>query len=192
MIDLSDSVIPKSDQTNSDDLLAGPITIEVNKVTLNASEQPVSVHYVGGEGRPFKPCKSMRRVLILAWGADGEKYIGRSMTLYSDPSVKWAGQEIGGIRISHMSNIDSDLRFMLTVSRGKRDAYRVKPLIVNAGTPMTDEEFDILSGDIQSAEEIIDLQKIGLAIKAGGYDDAGNKRIKKVFSARMKVVRADV
>jgi hypothetical protein len=134
----------------------------------------------------------MRRVLILAWGADGEKYIGRSMTLYSDPKVRWAGQEIGGIRISHMSNIDSDLRFMLTVSRGKRDAYRVKPLIVNAGTPMTDEEFDILSGDIQSAEEIIDLQKIGLAIKAGGYDDAGNKRIKKVFSARMKAVRADV
>jgi hypothetical protein len=192
MIDLADTVVPKSDQTNSDDLIAGPITIEVNKVTLNASDQPVSIHYVGGEGRPFKPCKSMRRVLILAWGSDGEKYVGKSMTLYSDPKVRWAGQEIGGIRISHMSGIESKLRVMLTVTRGKREAYTVEPLTIKAGTPMTDEEFDILSADIQSAAEIIDLQKIGLAIKAGGYDDAGNKRIKKVFSARMKIVRADV
>ena len=40
--------------------------------------------------------------------------------LYRDPTVKWAGMEVGGIRISHMSHIETEKLMMLTLkSLGK-------------------------------------------------------------------------
>jgi hypothetical protein len=131
MSDLSATVIPKSDQINADDLIAGPLTITVTKVLVRLGEdQPTSIHFEGDAGKAFRPCKSMRRVLILAWGADSAVYIGRSMTLYRDPKVKWGGQEVGGIRISHVSNIERDLVVALTETKGKRAPFVVKPLAV--------------------------------------------------------------
>jgi len=66
--------------------------------------------------------------MVTAWGADSKKYIGRSMTLYRDPSVKWGGMEVGGIRISHMSDIDSAITLALTMTKSNRKPYTVKPL----------------------------------------------------------------
>lgn len=126
---LRDTIIPKSDQLNADDLLAGPITVTITGVTRgNTDEQPVSVAIVGH--RPYKPCKSMRRVLIAAWGDDGREWVGRSMTLYCDPSVKFGGVQVGGIRISHLSDIASDMQMALTATKGKRAPYTVRRLEV--------------------------------------------------------------
>ena len=63
MTDLSKTIDPKSDQLNSDDLIAGPITIRITKVSANLSspEQPISIFFEGDNGKPYKPCKSMRR-----------------------------------------------------------------------------------------------------------------------------------
>ena len=89
---LSDTIVPKSDQLNADQLLGGSMTITVTDVRRGQSDdQPVIVHYQGDEGRPYKPCKTMRKVLIFAWGDDGHAWIGRSMTLYNDPEVKFGG-----------------------------------------------------------------------------------------------------
>lgn len=133
MSDMSSVIIPKSDQTNADDLLAGPITIKITGVTIRAgTEQPISVHYEGDNGKPYKACKSMCRVLVTAWGADSKKYAGRSMTLYRDPSVKWGGMEVGGIRISHMSDIDSAITLALTMTRANKKPFTVKPLAQSA------------------------------------------------------------
>ena len=105
MNDMSQVIIPKSDQINADDFVAGPITFQIEGVEIRAgTEQPVSIH-LAGEPRAWKPCKSMSRVLVAAWGPDANVYRGRSVTLYRDPTVKWGGMEIGGIRISHMSHI---------------------------------------------------------------------------------------
>jgi hypothetical protein len=177
---------------NADDLISGSITIKVNKVTLNASDQPVSIHYDGGEGRPFKPCKSMRRVLILAWGSDGDDYIGKSMTLFADPKVKWAGAEIGGIRISHLSHIEGKLRMMLTETRGKKSPFVVEPLVIELGAAMSDDQFAEFSSAIEEAATMEELQLVGGMIKAGKFDDVGNKRIKRVYSKAMKAMRADI
>lgn len=128
-MDLSHTIIPKSDQLNADDLIAGPITITVTEVTLaDTPEQPVIVRYENEQGRPYKPCKSMRRVLIHAWGKDGRQWPGRSMSLFCDPDVQFGGQKVGGIRISHLSHIDGSLQIMLTTTRSKRKAYRVEPM----------------------------------------------------------------
>ena len=130
MSDMSAAIIPKSDQLNSDDLIAGPITIKIAEVTIRGGqEQPVSIHFEGDNGKPYKPCKSMSRVLVANWGADAKQYIGRSLTLYRDPSVKWAGMDVGGIRVSHMSDIESAMTMALTATKGSRKPFTVKPLV---------------------------------------------------------------
>lgn len=129
MNDMTAIIAPRSDQLNADDLLSGPRTIKITKVEVNPGvEQPCTVHYEGENGRPFKPCKSMARVMVLVWGADSKQYAGKSMTLYHDPEVKWGGMKVGGIRISHMSDMKSNAPLMLTVTRGKKAPYSVKPL----------------------------------------------------------------
>lgn len=129
MTDMTGTIIPKSDQLNFDDLVAGPRTITVTKVSLLAGDQPVAIHYEGDEGKPYKPSKGMRRVLVSLWGADGAAYVGRSMTLYGEPSVTWGGVAVGGIRISHMSHIDREVTLPLTISKSQRKPITVRPLV---------------------------------------------------------------
>lgn len=131
MSDMSQVIIPKSDQINADDLIAGPMTVTIESVHINTrDEQPVSIK-LRGMTKVFRPCKSMARVLVQVWGADASIYSGRSMTLYRDPKVKWGGMEVGGIRISHMTDLDSPLTMMLTQTQKQRAPYKVVPLKLN-------------------------------------------------------------
>lgn len=129
--DLRDTIIPKSDQLNAEQLLGGPITITVTDVRRGSSaEQPLTIHYEGEGGRPYKPCKTMRKVLVFAWGSDGADWIGRSMTIFNRPDVKFGGEEVGGIRISHLSDIEADISVSLTATRGRKEPTRIKRLKV--------------------------------------------------------------
>lgn len=128
-MDMSAAIVPKSDQINADDLLSGPITIKISGVKVSpGTEQPVSIFFDGSD-KAYRCCKSMARVLVTAWGADSSKYVGRSLTLYCDPKVKWGGMEVGGIRISHMSDISSPLTMALTATRGSRKPFTVQPIV---------------------------------------------------------------
>jgi hypothetical protein len=127
--DLAATIAPKSDQINADDLIAGPLTIAITRVTgCDNPDQPIAIHFEGDGGKPFKPCKSMRRVLVHCWGADGNTFAGRRMTLYRDDKVQFGGIQVGGIRISHLSHIERDVTMALTATRAKRNPYTVKPL----------------------------------------------------------------
>lgn len=129
-VDLRTTIAPKGTQLNADDLIGGPRTIRITKVSADpdSPEQPVSIHFDGDEGRPYKPCKSMRRVLVQVWGPDASTFAGRSMTLYRDPTVAFGGLQVGGIRISHMSHLERDMTMALTATRAQRKPYTVKPL----------------------------------------------------------------
>lgn len=127
-MDLTDSIAPKSDQLNAEDLLTGPRTFTVADVKKGSAEQPVDIHLVEFPGRPFRPSKTVRRILVNAWGPDASAYVGRRMTLYRDPAVKFGGMDVGGIRVSHLSHIDKPLTVALAVTRGKRQPYTVQPL----------------------------------------------------------------
>lgn len=130
MLDISSTIIAKSDQLNADDLIGGSITVTITNVSLTESaDQPLVINYDGDNGRPYKPCKSMRRVLAAAWGNDGSKFIGRQLTLFRDPRVRWAGQEVGGVRISHMSDLPKPvINLSLQVTRGKKAPYEIRRL----------------------------------------------------------------
>jgi hypothetical protein len=123
-MDLSQSIIPKSDQLNADDLIAGPRTIRISAVKSGSAEQPITVHYDGDNGRPYKPGKSMRRILVAMWGSESDAYIGKRITLFREPGIRFGSDEVGGIRISH-ADIDRPLVLALTEKRGKRSQYRV-------------------------------------------------------------------
>lgn len=131
MIDMADTIIPKSDQLNADDLIAGPITITIASVSKVSGDQPIAVSFAGDGGKPYKPCKSMRKVMVHVWGRDGMAYVGRSMSIFRDPKVRYGGLEVGGIRISHMSHIVAPVTMALTETNKKRVAYRVEPLQID-------------------------------------------------------------
>lgn len=134
MSDMTPVIAAKSDQLNADDLIGGPRTITITRVDVrDTKDQPVSVFYEGDEGKPWKPCKSMSRVLAAAWGTDSKIYPGRSLTLFREPSVKWGGIEVGGIRISHMSHIPEPLLLAITITKGSKKPYRVEPLQAGKG-----------------------------------------------------------
>jgi len=126
-ITLRDTIIPKSDQLNYDDVMSTTITADVIGLAMGTTEQPVLVKLKGVD-RPYKPNMSMRRVLIKIWGDEGRKWIGQRMTLRGNPEVKWGGQPVGGIEVAAMSGISAPTAVKLTVSRGKRVDYVVQPL----------------------------------------------------------------
>ncbi len=129
MTDLSQTIAPKSDQLNADDLIGGPRTIKVTGVLkMREPDQPVAINFEGDGGKPYKPGKSMRRVLVRVWGSEGADYVGRRMTLYRDDTVQFGGVAVGGIRISHMSHIERSVTMALTVTRASRRPFTVQPL----------------------------------------------------------------
>lgn len=128
MVDMAQFVEAKSDQLNADDLIGGPRTVTITRVTGNDGDQPVSIFYQGDNGKPFKPCKTIRRVLLGVWGRHAQEYVGRSMTLYRDDNVTFGGLNVGGIRISHMSNIDQKTLVVVNKSKGKKVGMEVLPL----------------------------------------------------------------
>lgn len=128
--DLRGTIVPKSDQLNAEQLLAGDLTITVTDVRMGSEDQPVILHYENDEGRPYKPCKTMRKLLIFAWGEDGRAWVGKSMTLYNDHAVRFGGMTVGGIRISHLSDIEREISLSLTATKGKKAMHTVLPLEV--------------------------------------------------------------
>lgn len=127
-MDIGNTTEPRSDQQNYDDYLTGDKTVTISEVRKGSAEQPVELHLAEHPGRPYKPGKSMRRVLIACWGSEASAYVGRKLTLYGDPNVMFGGQAVGGIRIRAMSHITEPKSIALTVTRGKRTPFVVQPL----------------------------------------------------------------
>lgn len=124
------AIEPKSDQLNADDLMGGrTITIKITKVSGLEGEQKIAINYEGDNGKPYKPGKSMCRVLVSVWGGKGTDYVGRSMTLYRDDSVMFGPIQTGGIRISHMSHLAEQMTIALTNKKGSRKPFIVRPLV---------------------------------------------------------------
>jgi hypothetical protein len=121
----------RSDQINAVDLVQ-PRTYTIEKVTAGKATHPFDFHLVESPGKVYRPNLGQRRVIVAGWGAKTEDYHGRRFTLFNEPSVVWAGVEIGGIRISHMSHLDKPLKTSLAISQKKKVPYVVQPLAESA------------------------------------------------------------
>lgn len=194
MIDMTKTIQPRSDQYNADDLISGPKTIKITNVrTSDNQQQPIHIDYEDGEGKPWKPCLSMRRILVIAWGGDGSAYIGRSVTLYRDPTVKYGGAEQGGIRISHLSHIERTIRTMLTITRGKRAPYTVEPLQLTEGPALSAEHAELWKAQIDRATNMAELSDTAAKIKSNNYaESAGKAELMSHYQAKVAAIREPV
>lgn len=164
-LDIAATTQPKSDQQNFDDYAGGPKTVTVEKAKVfDRPDQPVELHLVEYPGRPYKPSKSMRRVLLACWGNDPAAYAGRELTLYGDPTVKFGGKEVGGIKISHMSHMPAAKSVQLTVSRGHREQYVVQPIVFAAPDGWQD--------DVAACDSIGDLNEFFEMAREAGWWNA--------------------
>ncbi|HET6916877.1 MAG TPA: hypothetical protein VFH56_12375, partial [Acidimicrobiales bacterium] len=126
-MDISETLAPASDQLDAIELVSGPRIFQIERVSKGSAEQPINVHLVDFP-RPWRPSKSMRRVLAACWGTDASKWTGRRVELFFDPEVTFGKDKPGGTRIKALSHIDGPQSIPLLVSRGKSATFRVQPL----------------------------------------------------------------
>lgn len=118
----------KSDQVNACDLLGGPLVSQITGIEMTGSaDQPVSI-YIDSHPQPWKPSKTFRRVLAACWSdVEPSEWVGRFVVLYCDPTIKWAGEAVGGIAISHLSHITAKTPVSVNATKNKKRAIIVEP-----------------------------------------------------------------
>jgi len=150
-VDISDTLEPKSDQLDAVELLSGPRIFTIESVSRGNEEQPVNL-FLKDFPRPWRPGKSMRRVLVACWGADASQYVGRRVELFCDPDVRFGGSAVGGTRVSRLSHIDKKKSVPLLVARGKSAVFHVDPLPAAAPPNPNAERIAALRDEWKDAE----------------------------------------
>lgn len=179
------SIVPKSDQLNFDDLTVGPITVTITKVRRGDREQPIVVEIEGH--RPYKPCKTMRRVLVATFSDDPAKWIGQRVTLYGNPEVMWGGVKVGGIQISHLSGLETPRTFLLTTGRGKRTEVTIQPL---ASLTAEEKQFiEAVREDLSKADTVAELKGHGELLKS--KPKAVQDALRPVYAKRLKELQKE-
>lgn len=131
--DFASTTQAKSDQANAVDFVGGPMACKITGIKMTGSpDQPVSIS-IDCHKQPWKPSKTFRRVLLLLWpDTDPTEWVGRYVVLWCDPEIKWAGEKVGGIAISHASHISERKVFSLAESKSKRKTIVVEPYRIEA------------------------------------------------------------
>lgn len=170
-MDLTDAIVPNSQQVNADDLAAGPRTVTITNVEKGTDEQKVFVHLQEFPGRTYRPSKSMTRVMVDVWGKESSTYAGRRLTIYRNPDIMFGPNKVGGIEISHMGGIDKPKTVPLTVTRGRKKNFVVQPLIERDFLA----ELKLAGGDVDA------IKSLGTAAKEAGASEQVLEQIRAEF-----------
>lgn len=164
MADISLAIQAKSDQLNAVDILGVEpvITIRDVKVFPTAARQKIWVYFNGDNNRPWKPSTGMGRILGAGWGYESDLWIGRSVKLFVEPSVIYAGEEVGGIRIRAMSHIsERGLNALLTLSKSKRIQFHIDHLNMQRPTYPQDKFDQALPAMVKAiAEKKMSIEQV--------------------------------
>jgi hypothetical protein len=119
----------KTDQLNYEDFLGGVTkTVTITGYRELNGEQDCELS-IAEDKRYWRPPVTVVKQLTALWGDESDDWIGRRVTLAGDPDVMFGGQKVGGIRLTHMSNIgNKPVSMSLTVTRGKKRTFTVQPL----------------------------------------------------------------
>jgi len=185
MIDPHD-IQAKSDQMNAVDFIK-PMTFRIEKVEYNPKQpQPIKLHLEGYKGRPYKPCKSMLRGLSKVWGMDESLWNNKLIQLYCEPTVKWAGKEIGGIRIAAVSGISEPFELIVQLNKTQRE-IQTWQVIPDDETITNEFVVTHFEADINEAEDNKTIDAIVKTVKAQFGDDALAQLKDTVIAAREKL-----
>ena len=129
-VDIRAATKPKSDQLNYETFLTGPQTFTVSKVTPGDRDHPVFIHMNECPATPYKPSKGMLKCIAQpdGWGDKSSQWVGKSITLYGDPTVIYGGVEVGGIKVAALSDINGDYETLISARRGIRKPHLIKKL----------------------------------------------------------------
>jgi hypothetical protein len=189
MTDVTAALEAKSDQLNATDIIGVEPVIKIRDVKVKAGDQPVSVYYDGDNNKPWKPSKGMLRVLAGAWGRDSSAWIGKHAQLYFEPTVRYAGVEVGGIRVRALSDIPAKgLDFALTISKQKREPYHVPVLKVQVAEYPADkfeQAFDVMTKKLQSYEMTLP-QLVAQCQKTGQLTNEQLQRLEAVVPVEIE------
>ena len=122
---------PKSDQINADDLAAGQTLVLTVRAVRPGPDAKQAIDIVSDHPRVYRPCLTMRRVLMACWGGvvegqlDPAAWVGKRIELYTDPTVRFGSDVTGGLRIRPLSGIAKPWSSALTTTKGKRATYTV-------------------------------------------------------------------
>lgn len=132
-LDIADTLLANSSQLNAADIMGGDVTVQiVSAHRHNDDKQPFSLRVTGGF-KPWFPCKTVRRILAEVWGTDASRYVGRWVRLYREPSVIYAGEEVGGIRVNGLSDIPGNVKISLKERKvGKPNVYQISRIAPRA------------------------------------------------------------
>lgn len=129
MADISEAALAKSNQLNATDIIGCEPILIVERVNLvnESNGKTVYVHYHGCNNRPWRVSKGMVRVLMAGWGKESENWTGKAVKVFMEPSVIYAGKEVGGIRVRAMSDINPHgINTIITLSKTKREPFKVE------------------------------------------------------------------
>lgn len=131
-VDIRAATKPKSDQLNYETFLTGPQTFTVSKVTPGDRDHPVFIHMNECPATPYKPSKGMLKCIAQpdGWGDKSSQWVGKSITLYGDPTVIYGGVEVGGIKVAALSDIDGDYETLISARRGVRKPHLIKKIVI--------------------------------------------------------------
>lgn len=163
-MDITETLAPNSDQLDNVDLIAGSRTFTVERVEVRpGAEQPVNVFFAEFP-RPWRPGKTMRRILAACWSPESSTWTGKRVELFRDPDVKFGRDTPGGTRIRAVSHIDGTKKLILPTSKGKVGEFIVEPL--PAGPQLiTDKQADNFLDTIHKAQDQAALSEIGKQLK---------------------------
>lgn len=187
-MDLTSTIEADSTQVNAVDLTGSSRIVTITGISGGPDKkQPVNIELAEFPGRAYRPCKTMRRILVHAWGLDTRTYIGRRMEIYNEESVKWGGKAVGGVRIRALSDIPARFDKTLQESQKTYVTYSIDPLpdappptpkapsanaIIDAfkalGVSLEQLETRVGSPqDAWTAEDVAALSAVGKSIKSG-------------------------
>lgn len=123
----------KSDRLNFEDFIMGSQDFTIAKLGRKVDQGNVRLLMIfeGREATPYWVPKGMVKCLSNpeGWGeSEFSEWIGRKVRLFGEPTVVYAGKELGGVRISHISHIPQAYSTKITERRGVRIDYVISPL----------------------------------------------------------------
>jgi len=130
VVDISQMLEAKSDELVADDLMGGDRVLLITRVDLNGADaKKFRLHYAGDNGKPWRPCKGMCRVLAHGWRSNNAAtYVGRSVKVFRYADAIYGGKKVGGVRVKGMSHIAAPFSIPVKESRTLIKEYKIEAL----------------------------------------------------------------
>ena len=174
-------IAPKTDQLNADNLRGVESVVVTIKGPCSRGRDG-KMHIPLEECKPFKPATGQGRILTEIWGS-WDKWPGRKMRLYRDPSVTFSGVACGGIKISEISHISKKHTVPVRQNRNK--------VIMQDIYPLKEEVDPVLAVQVKFRQAVTEGELKEAMAAAGSFTDQQKIRLTEDYRAALERIERD-